>query len=483
VIRNIPPATVVCLLALIAAGAGAAGLGGCQPYRAKPLTAEVVARELATPSNDALRVATAQIHHPILGPMALDLSQPISPEQAGVIAVILNPELRADRDARKLAAAQLLQAGLLPNPQLTGGIDFAYDTPPPDNFNAYTIGLNWDITALIARDAKRRAATAEAASVDLDVAWKEWQVAQAARTAAYDVLALQGQLAAARDADRQLAENLALVRRAFDQHQKTLLDLAAAQASAQEAHAAVIAQQKDLEHQRLQLKRSIGIAPQRPLALRDAPELPSRLDPPSAEQLLAQLEDRRLDLLALKRGYESQDATLRAAVLAQFPKINLGFNLARDNSDSKSFGPGASIDLPIFDRNQGAIATEAATREKLFDEYVNRIFTARSDVAIALADLRAIDEQIAAAEAALPELENLVRTVREAVDRGSLDVFNLSAARGALYQKRIDVVKLKQQLMQTWIALEIASGQYLPLPSPSTSAPTTASTTHPETQP
>src|SRR5439155_135292 len=169
--------------------------------------------------------------------------------------------------------------------------------------------------------------------------------------------------------------------------------------------------------------------------------------------------------------------------LAQFPKINLGFNLARDNSDAKSFGPAATIDLPIFDRNQGVIASETATREKLFDEYVNRIFTARSDVAIALADVAAIDEQIAAAEAALPELENLVRTVREAVDRGSLDVFNLSAARGALYQKRIDVVKLKQQLMQTWIALEIASGQYLPLPSPSASAPTTASTTHPETQP
>ena len=69
---------------------------------------------------------------------------------------------------------------------------------PLDAATAFNIGLEWEITALITRDQKRRAASAQAASVELDVAWKEWQVAQEARTAAYDVLALQAGLEAAR---------------------------------------------------------------------------------------------------------------------------------------------------------------------------------------------------------------------------------------------------------------------------------------------
>ena len=65
---------------------------------------------------------------------------------------------------------------------------------------------------------------------------------------------------------------------------------------------------------------------------------------------------------------------------------------ASDNSNIRSVGLGVSIDLPIFDRNQGAIATETATRQKLFDEYTARVFEARSDIVTAAAELRAIND-------------------------------------------------------------------------------------------
>src|SRR2546422_974324 len=79
---------------------------------------------------------------------------------------------------------------------------------PPDNFTAYSVGVSWEITSLIAREHRHRAAAAQAASVDLEIAWKEWQVAQEARTAAYQVLALNASLVAARHAEQRLAENL-----------------------------------------------------------------------------------------------------------------------------------------------------------------------------------------------------------------------------------------------------------------------------------
>ena len=166
--------------------------------------------------------------------------------------------------------------------------------------------------------------------------------------------------------------------------------------------------------------------------------------------------------MALRRGYQSQEETLRAAILAQFPRINLGFNRASDTSNVHTTGLGVSIDLPIFDRNQGGIATERATRRKLYDESLNRLFEARSQIAMSLADLRSLMEQIASAESAIPAMERLVGTYRNALARGNADVLSYYTAIGTLAQKRLDLIKLKQQLVQNRIALEIASGQYLP---------------------
>jgi outer membrane protein TolC len=447
----------------------------CARYEEKPLTDEAVHRALATPDTSVLRAAASELHHPILKPVDIDLSRGLSPDEAAVVAVIVNPQLRAERAQRGVAAAQLIQAGLLPNPQLVGALDLPYDSSPPDDFTQYAIGAEWEITSLITRDAKRRAAAATTQAVAMDIAWKEWQVAQEARAAAYDVLAIDAQLAAAREADRQFAENLQVVRRAVDRHDTTLLELSASQTSAREAHVVTVEQETALAKQRLVLRRAIGFRPEDDeVAIRGGDALlPSHLDPPAVGELLAGLESRRLDLVALKRGYESQDQTLRAAILAQFPKISLGFNAARDTTNVKTIGIGVTMDLPIFDRNQGNISIESATRQKLFDEYAARAFAARWEIATAVADIEAANRQIAAAEAALPAMEELVKTYDAELRQGNADILSVYEARGALAQRRIDIAKLKQQLIASWLALELASGQYLPMHATAASAPAT----------
>ncbi|HEY7086755.1 MAG TPA: TolC family protein, partial [Tepidisphaeraceae bacterium] len=353
-------------------------------------------------------------------------------------------------------------AGLLPNPTLNAGVDFPHHSDPPDNFTAYNVGLDWEITSLITHDTKVRAAEAQLKSVDLDMAWREWQIAQAAKTAALDVIALQLQLESARQADERLGENLKLVRHAVEQHQRTLLDESAAEVAAQDAHSAVLALQKDLKHQTLLLNQAVGISSNQRIELRGDGALPSRLQPPPLEQLIDGLEQRRLDLLALRSGYESQEATVRAAVLQQFPKITLGFNAARDTSNVHTFGLGVSIDIPVFDRNQGNIAIETASRQKLFDEYANRVFAARSDIATAIQDIESLNEELAAAEGAIPGLERLVQTYDAALQQRNVDVLSYYTAQSTLATRRVEVIKLRQQLAESWIALEIASGRILP---------------------
>jgi outer membrane protein TolC len=190
------------------------------------------------------------------------------------------------------------------------------------------------------------------------------------------------------------------------------------------------------------------------------------------------LEDRRLDLLALKLGYDSQEASLRAEILAQFPKISLGFAHARDTGNVITSGPALTIDLPVFDRNQGRIAAEHATRQQLFDEYSARLFTARADVARAVVELQSLTRQVSAAEAALPKLQQLVQIYQTAVLERNADILSYYAARNTLATQRLDLLKLQQSRAELGIALELAAGQYFPnVPSlPSTPGQTGSGT-------
>jgi outer membrane protein TolC len=435
---------------------------GCARYSPMPLNSAADDRGESTLRSDSLKVRARELKHPILRPIELNPANGITPDQAAVLAVLLNPTLRSARDQRGVASAQVLAAGILPNPQLTFSEDLAIGGLDAQAINAYGIGVNWDITQLITHDAKLRAARSGGASIELGIAWQEWQVAQAAKTAVYDLIALRQQLELAREIDRRLGENAGLVRASVNRHEKTLVDQAAADAASQDAHTALLSAERDVRHQRMMLNRAIGVDAEVEVTIDPRTTLPSRIDLPGSDELLRGLDDRRLDLVALRRGYESQEQTLRASVLAQFPKINIGINKQRDNTDVKSIGFTASIDLPIFDRNQGDIATQTATRRVLFDEYSERRYEARSDIVGALDDIAAIEELLVAAEAAIPAQQRLVDTYKTALDQGNVDVLSYYTAIGDVQQKKLNVIKLKQQLVDNRIALEIAAGEYLP---------------------
>lgn len=432
-------------------------VAGCQTYHARPLDA---ARALTPPATAMLRVQAQQLKHPILKPVALDFDNGLTPDAAAVLAVLLNPGLRAARDERQLADAQLLQAGLLPNPQLSYSLDRPSFGATKNTFTAYGIGLSWDTQQLITRASNMRTARRQREAVELDIAWQEWQTAEAAKTAVYQLVALTEETTLSAAMDRRLAENLALIRRAVAAGQMTELDLSAAETASNQAHANLLALQKQTAQQRLELNRLLGLPADTQIKLAAKIELPTELKLPAAGELVRDLEKSRLDLVALQRGYASQEAAVRAAILGQFPRLNLGVNRASDTSKVGTYGFGITLDLPIFDRNQGVIAQERATRQRLFDEYTSRVFEARADVAKLLNDAHWLNQQIQTAQAATPGLERLVNTYRQAVNAGQADVLSYYTAWNNLAQNRIDLLGLQEQLMETQIGLELATGRY-----------------------
>lgn len=436
------------------------GFMGCATYHPEPLDHSAVAARLEMPNMASVQVQAKGIEHPILKPLDFDARDGLSPDEAAIMAVLVNPALRAVRDQRGIASAQLLQAGILPNPQLGYTMDFPTGGNTTDTVNAFGLDIGWEITTLISRGAEIDAARAEAASVDLDVAWQEWQVAEAAKLHVYRLVFLDKQLAVARSEEEGLRENLDNYRKAVDLGFMTIVDYSAAEAALQSAHSSALGIEQEWEQERLALNETLGVPPEQRIPLQQDIQPPSMETLPSITEIMNGIEQRRLDLVALKMGYQSQEARVRSAVLAQFPKINIGFSHAGDTSNVITTGIGISIDLPVFDRNQGQIAIEKATRQQLFDEYISRMYQARSDVAKILANMNSITREIKADEQAIPTLKTLVQNYHAALLAGNADVLSYYSARNQLFEKQIELYKFRQELADQINAFEIAAGWY-----------------------
>ena len=292
----------------------------------------------ADPATEILRIPASRIRNPELKSQVMDFRSGIGPDEAATIALYSNPALRAIRDRRGLAVAQLIQARILPNVVVSYGRDYVTGGNTAGATTAYNFTAGWEFSALVPFLPKQTAARKNLGSVDLDIAWQEWQMAENARTAVYRVVALDAQVARAREGNRGLQESTNAMRQAVDAHEKTVLELAAVESASQDSRATMLALEQDSERQQLGLNKILGVESEMKVRLRDGLTLPTHLDFPDEHDLLSNIESRRLDLLGLRQGYASQDAVVRAAILAQFPKMSVAFVRAKDNTDVQSTG-------------------------------------------------------------------------------------------------------------------------------------------------
>jgi outer membrane protein TolC len=448
-----------CVLPVAAA---LATFGGCATYRSLPLDRGAIDGALQPPKIEAVRIAAESIRHPLLKPITIDGRDGFTPDELAVMAVIVSPRLRALRDQRGVAQAQVLQAGLLPNPQLGYTFDQQHGNRDPTLVNGESLGLNWEVTSLLGYRERVAGAKSMAAALDLDIAWQEWQVAQEARLSAWRILSLEPRVLLARATEREFADALTLAKQAWALNDLTTSGLAAATEAWSGAQDARFALELELTAQRLLLNVALGQPADPPIKLKALAGFP-RL-PPEAENaagLLDGLEQRRLDLVALTLGYQSAEASLRAAVKAQFPKIGLSFAKARDTSDVHTRGFGVSIDLPFFDRNQGQIALGTATRQQLFDDYVARVAEARADVVRILSGLAILHTQFQTLDAGLPQLAQLTAALDQAMQTRNADAPAWRDAHATLLARRAAQAKLRQDILELGVALEIATGRPL----------------------
>lgn len=433
--------------------AGLSSLMGCAAYSPSPLPTD------SSPRFADLTVDPQTLPFPQLANHRFDPSDGLDPTEVAMLAVANNPDLKLARDDAGVAHAQAFAAGLLPNPTISYGMDFPQHTP--GTTTALNAGIGYDLSALITHAAVRDAGRQMAQSADLNLLWQEWQVVAQAKLLCTRIL-YQQKLLGWLD---QNSDVLAARRSSAEAALKAgNLGADAANASllaAQDAARQINELQRQMQQTRADLDALLGLAPGTELNLIDDEKTPLPSDA-EIDTSLARLPHRP-DLLALQAGYAAQDARYRQAILAQFPPFNLTLTKARDNAGVPSTGFAIALSLPIFDHNQGSIAIEKASRQRLHDEYQLRLNNAHQDIARLRTDMALASLQLRALDASIPALDVAATRAKAALLIGNLDGPGYTSFAVAALQKHVERDTLAEALAEQHVALlALVGGDFPP---------------------
>jgi outer membrane protein TolC len=418
------------------------------------LAACAVSTDLPLPTKPALAGSVAALRHD-----GIDTASPLTGSQVALLAVWNDPDLRAVRAQRGVAQAQVLQAGLLPNPQVAGAflpLVAGFGTTP-----AWSAGISEDIRSLITLSSSRDAARSNAGQVDAQILWQEWQVIGQARLLAVDIVEAERFLVVLERNRNLFSDRYDKSQRAVAAGNETLTisapDLAALQT--------ITTQINDLQRQQLarrhQLNALLGLAPEVAMPLDNTTDIPA-WKPDAVAQALPTLAERRPDLVALQLGYRAQDAKLRVAILSRFPNLTFGVTASSDNANVRNAGPQISLELPIFNRNQGNIAIETATRQQLYAEYDARLTAAAGQVRGMMAEIELLSHQLETVRRDLAGTRRVASQAESAFNAGNLDERSYVDLVAARLTKEAEIVTIEQSLMDQQVAIATLIGAGMP---------------------
>ncbi len=433
-----------CLLGLM--------LSGCASYHSHPLP---TAPDLA--NSPTLTVPARQFWLPGLPPHSIS-PDGLDETTVVMLAVFNNPDLKAARLQAGVASAQLLEAGLLPDPQFGAG----YATSTLNYGGA--LGLSEDIQALITRGAAKAAATAAQKRVNLNILWQEWQVAERAKELFIQARSDDQLLGVLRASDDLLSRRYERDQTAMQRGDETSTTVSADLTVLSDADASLRQLQTEVNLTRHELNQLLGLQPEVQLHLIGAIETAPLSQRQFAESV-ASLPSRRADLLALQAGYQSQEENVRRAVLAQFPSLSAGVEQARDPVEGvNSIGVNVNLTLPLFNRNRGQIAIQQATREVLRQTYQAQLDGAESQADQVWKATQIMTAQLNDLDAQLPLLAKTAIASEQSFQQSNLDAGLYVSLESSLLAKQAEAIRLRASLDIAQSALRTLLG--LPFGAP-----------------
>lgn len=431
-------------------------MASCSTYQSRPLNTADLNKALSGFNKKEVAQQATLLNHPRIPSVSINFSKPLTAQELSVLAVLVSPDLKALRAKEGVANAQVFDAGLLPDPKLS----YTYAKTLqniPGLVNAYSYDLFWDIASLVTTQTKLKVVKAQALQTRYDIAWQEWLIANQAQLLASRIYFLQKQLKIANETTQTAKKILDLTKSNLLKNDATIDEFGLRQATYLDFVDQTSIINQTLQKTILQLNQLLGLPPDFRIAL---DVKPVSFYPLNVNKLFEEAEVCRLDLLALQAGYLSQEATLYVAILGQFPHFTLDIIKGRDNTNVHSIGPAIGFDIPIINRNRGAIAIAKATREQLYLEYIARLNKTRSDIATLVTQMTIIDNEGKILKRQLPEMQKAERLMREGVNKGNITLITYESVLTSLLTNQLRLLTLEQNITEEMIGLQIAIGKY-----------------------
>ena len=386
---------------------------------------------------------------------------PLKIEQAVAMALRNNREIRSQVEQIAASRADLVQAGLLPNPVLGLTLRFPFDPVSGGSFVGAQVVQSF--TALWLRDGKIKAADARLNQTVLDISDKALRLLAEVKSTHTRIAFGQNALALSDD-------NVASIQRSIDSldarvqgGEGTLLDVNRArqqQAKAQAERAIVV---RDLAKERRRMLELIGFAGEGAEWTADGSATAvsvTSIDEPAAIALAA---SQRLDVAAARSIVEAQRADLSVEERSRLNDFGLGADFERDVDGKKTIGPVLEVGIPIFDTNAAQIAKAGSLARAALANYEAISQRAVREARIAWVEFNSasrLAEQYRTTVLAISE-RNLT-LAEAALKSGQADVTVLLDSQRELIDARRTLNNLERDAVLARIALEQATGGRLP---------------------
>lgn len=384
-------------------------------------------------------------------------------------------DLLAARQRLAIAEGRLLQARLRPNPTL----DAEYGSPRflgGEAESELSVGVSQVFELGGKRSKRTLVAELELQQVRAEVLALERQLAAEIRTAYTNALAAARQLDVLEKLLAADAEIVRVTEARLKEGDVAPLDLNLVKVESDRLKVQAIQARSELETQALQLKTLTGTDVAESLLLAPQGDRPPRLDLGLNELTELALKE-RADLQAARLGEQLGNARINLARANAVPNIEGSVKYSRNKqiidfpaavggntvNRDRELTFGVSIDIPVFNRNQGEIASATgeqiqATRQREFLEA-----TIRRDIAVAYRKYRAAAETLVLySTQILPRSEENFRTIRAAYGFGEFSIFEVVSEQRRLTE---NVTGYNQALRDYYAALaqlEAALGAALP---------------------
>ena len=382
-------------------------------------------------------------------------------------------DLLAARQRLAIAQGRLVQAGLRPNPALEaeyGSARFLAGEPE----SALDIGVS-QVFELGGKRRKRVAvARLELLRARAEVLALERRFAAEIRASYARAVAAGKQLDVL---DQLIGINEELVRVTKERLKEgdvapfevSLVELETARLRAQ-----VVRIRAELEGELISLRALAGLDVIAPLLIAPLPERPPRLDLSVMELTDLALRERP-DLQAARLGEELGTARIHLAEAQAVPNVAASVRFTQERSliDAEGIGElrdkdnvltfGVSIEIPVFNRNQGEIIAAAGERVEAQRQREFLEATIRRDVALAYRRYRAAAEALVLYSTQIvPRAEDIVRSVRAAYGLGEFSIFDVLNEQRRLVESETGYNEALRDYYTALAELEGALGAPLP---------------------